>query len=49
MRLREAEIAVQNARQKLAALNAPVGAGALNRYELRAPFAGTIVEARDAG
>ncbi|RQT40349.1 efflux RND transporter periplasmic adaptor subunit [Burkholderia contaminans] len=44
VQLREAEIAVQNARQKLAALNAPVGAGALNRYELRAPFAGTIVE-----
>ncbi|AOK18868.1 hemolysin D [Burkholderia cepacia] len=44
VQLREAEIAVQNARQKLAALNAPIGAGALNRYELRAPFAGTIVE-----
>jgi cobalt-zinc-cadmium efflux system membrane fusion protein len=44
--LREAEIAAQNARQKLAALDATPGAsaGALNRYELRAPFAGTIVE-----
>jgi cobalt-zinc-cadmium efflux system membrane fusion protein len=42
--MREADIAVQNARQKLAALNAPAAAGALNRYELRAPFAGTIVE-----
>ncbi|PCE33978.1 efflux RND transporter periplasmic adaptor subunit [Burkholderia ubonensis] len=44
VQLREAEIAVQNARQKLAALNAPAGAKALNRYELRAPFAGTVVE-----
>ncbi|WP_425518433.1 efflux RND transporter periplasmic adaptor subunit [Paraburkholderia edwinii] len=44
--LREAEIAAQNARQKLAALDATPGAsaGALNRYELRAPFAGTVVE-----
>ena len=42
--LREAEIATQNARAKLAALNAPPSAGALNRYELRAPFAGTLVE-----
>jgi cobalt-zinc-cadmium efflux system membrane fusion protein len=42
--LREAEIAAQSARQKLAALNAPATASALNRYELRAPFAGTIVE-----
>ncbi|MFC5431130.1 efflux RND transporter periplasmic adaptor subunit [Paraburkholderia denitrificans] len=44
MHLREAEIAAQNARQKLLALNAPVNGGPLNRYELRAPFAGTIVE-----
>lgn len=44
VQLREAEIATQNARSKLAALNAPVAAGALNRYELRAPFAGTVVE-----
>ncbi len=42
--LREADIALQNARQKLAALNAPPAAGNLSRYELRAPFAGTIVE-----
>ncbi|REG51901.1 cobalt-zinc-cadmium efflux system membrane fusion protein [Paraburkholderia sp. BL6669N2] len=42
--LREAEIATQNARAKLAALNAPPSGGALNRYELRAPFAGTLVE-----
>jgi membrane fusion protein, heavy metal efflux system len=42
--LREAEIAAQNARQKLAALNAPEAASALNRYELRAPFAGTVIE-----
>jgi cobalt-zinc-cadmium efflux system membrane fusion protein len=44
VQLREAEIATQNARAKLAALNAPPSAGALNRYELRAPFAGTLVE-----
>lgn len=44
VQLREAEIAAQNARAKLAALNAPAAAGALNRYELRAPFAGTLVE-----
>ncbi|WP_323120079.1 efflux RND transporter periplasmic adaptor subunit [Burkholderia alba] len=43
VQLREAEIAVQNAQQKLSAINAPTG-GALNRYELRAPFSGTIVE-----
>ncbi|MFD1561291.1 efflux RND transporter periplasmic adaptor subunit [Paraburkholderia silviterrae] len=44
MQLREAEIAAENARQKLAALNAPASASALSLYELRAPFAGTIVE-----
>jgi cobalt-zinc-cadmium efflux system membrane fusion protein len=44
VQLREAEIATQSARQKLAALGAPVSDGALNRYELRAPFTGTIVE-----
>ncbi|AOJ71609.1 MULTISPECIES: efflux RND transporter periplasmic adaptor subunit [Burkholderia] len=44
VQLREAEIAAANARQKLAALNASAASGALNRYELRAPFAGTIVE-----
>lgn len=42
---REAEIATQNARQKLAAIGATAGtAGALSRYELRAPFDGAIVE-----
>ena len=42
---REAEIATQNARQKLAAIGASTAtAGALNRYELRAPFDGAIVE-----
>lgn len=43
--LQEAEIAVQNASQKLAALGA--GAGdpkALSRYEIRAPFAGMVLE-----
>ncbi|MDR3101521.1 MAG: efflux RND transporter periplasmic adaptor subunit [Paraburkholderia sp.] len=44
VQLREAEIAAQNARQKLAALNAAASASALSLYELRAPFAGTIVE-----
>ncbi|CAH2904082.1 MAG: Cobalt/zinc/cadmium efflux RND transporter, membrane fusion protein CzcB [uncultured Paraburkholderia sp.] len=44
VQLREAEIAAQTARQKLVALNASTGSGPLNRYELRAPFAGTIVE-----
>ena len=42
---REAEIATQNARQKLAAIGASTGtAGGLSRYELRAPFDGAIVE-----
>ncbi|TXI25187.1 MAG: efflux RND transporter periplasmic adaptor subunit [Roseateles sp.] len=41
---REAEIAEANARQKLQALGASLEAGALGRYELRAPFAGSIVE-----
>ncbi|MDR5855762.1 efflux RND transporter periplasmic adaptor subunit [Caballeronia sp. LZ062] len=44
VQLREAEIATQNARQKLVALNAATSGGALNRYELRAAFDGTIVE-----
>jgi membrane fusion protein, heavy metal efflux system len=46
LQLRENDIAVQNARQKLAAINAPVTVANanLNQYELRAPFAGTIVE-----
>lgn len=45
--LREAEIALANAHQKLQALGAGTGGGgggALNRFELRAPFDGTIVE-----
>ncbi|AET94713.1 RND family efflux transporter MFP subunit (plasmid) [Burkholderia sp. YI23] len=44
VQLREAEIAAQNARQKLAAINAAAGAGSLNQYELRAPFSGTVIE-----
>ena len=43
--LREAEIATQNARQKIAAIGASAsGSGALSRFELRAPFDGAIVE-----
>lgn len=43
--LHEAEIAVQNATQKLTALGASAASnGALNRYELRAPFDGMVVE-----
>ncbi len=43
--LREAEIATRNARQKLLAVGASAGtSGALNRFELRAPFDGAIVE-----
>lgn len=43
--LREAEIASSNAQQKLAAIGAGSGtAGALNRFELRAPFDGVVVE-----
>lgn len=42
--LREAEIAVANARQKLQAVGASPTAGALNRFELRAPFDGVVVE-----
>ena len=43
--LAEAEIAEQNAVQKLRALGATANSlGSLNRFELRAPFAGTIVE-----
>lgn len=41
---REAEIAVANARQKLQAFGATADSSALNRYELRAPFNGVIVE-----
>jgi len=43
--LREAEIALQSARQKLAALGGQGGgSGASNRLQVRAPFGGTIVE-----
>ncbi|MFJ5446740.1 efflux RND transporter periplasmic adaptor subunit [Methylobacillus methanolivorans] len=43
--LQEAEIAAQNTTQKLHALGAGTSAkGGLNRYELRAPFDGMIVE-----
>src|SRR5450830_1408704 len=42
---REAEIAVQNAQQKLNALGASGAAkGPLNRYEIRAPFDGMVLE-----
>ncbi len=41
--MREAEIAVTNARQKLLAVGAAPDSSALNRFELRAPFDGTIV------
>ena len=47
--LQEADIALHNARQKLAAIGASTGGGSsggagLNRFEIRAPFDGTIVE-----
>lgn len=46
--MREEEIAVQNAQQKLIALGASptvsASNGALNRYEIRAPFDGMVVE-----
>jgi len=42
--LREAEIAVANARQKLDTLGAPAGSPSMGRFELRAPFDGTVVE-----
>lgn len=42
---REAEIAVQNAQQKLQALGAVAsGKGPLNRYEIRAPFDAMVLE-----
>lgn len=40
----EAKIAASNAQSKLNALGVVAGNGALNRYELRAPFDGVIVE-----
>lgn len=42
--LREAEIATVNAGQKLKALGASPATSDLNRYELRAPFDGMVVE-----
>ena len=42
--LREADIAVTSAQQKLAAVGATAGGTPLNRLALRAPFDGTIVE-----
>jgi cobalt-zinc-cadmium efflux system membrane fusion protein len=45
--LQEADIALRNARQKLAAVGAgahAAGDGGLNRLEIRAPFDGTVVE-----
>jgi len=45
--LQEADIALQNAKQKLSAVGASVGSSngtGLNRFEIRAPFDGTIVE-----
>jgi membrane fusion protein, heavy metal efflux system len=42
--MREAEISVANARQKLNAIGASADSSALNRFELRAPFNGVIVE-----
>ena len=43
--LREAEIAAANAQQKLAAIGAGAGSsGGLNRFELRAPLDGVVVE-----
>ena len=42
--LEEAEIAVSNARQKISVLSGSVVATGGNRYELRAPFDGVVVE-----
>jgi membrane fusion protein, heavy metal efflux system len=45
--LQEADIALQNAQQKLAAVGAGGGVSGtvgLNRFEIRAPFGGTVVE-----
>lgn len=42
--LQEAQIAVQNAQQKLTAIGAGPASQGLNRFELRAPFDGMIVE-----
>ncbi|MFZ3185642.1 MAG: efflux RND transporter periplasmic adaptor subunit [Pseudomonas sp.] len=42
--LQEAEIALNNARQKLNAISGSTQLAGGNRYELRAPFAGVVVE-----
>ncbi|GKT22320.1 efflux RND transporter periplasmic adaptor subunit [Acidovorax sp. SUPP3334] len=42
--LREAQIAVANAQQKLSAIGATASSTALGRYELRAPFDAMVVE-----
>ncbi len=42
--LQETEITVQNATQKLAAVGANGASAGLNRFEIRAPFDGTVVE-----
>ena len=42
--LQEAQIAVQNAEQKLAAIGAPPQSRDLSRLEIRAPFDGVVVE-----
>ncbi|MNH94936.1 Cobalt-zinc-cadmium resistance protein CzcB [compost metagenome] len=42
--LEEAQIALNNARQKISALSGSVVATGGNRYELRAPFDGVVVE-----
>ena len=42
--LQEAEIALNNARQKITALSGSAALVGGNRYELRAPFAGRVVE-----
>jgi len=42
--LQEAQIAARNARQKLTAIGASADASVLNRFELRAPFDGVVVE-----
>ncbi|NMX92645.1 MULTISPECIES: efflux RND transporter periplasmic adaptor subunit [unclassified Pseudomonas] len=42
--LQEAEIALNNARQKMNALSGSAVLAGGNRYELRAPFAGVVVE-----
>ena len=41
---REAQIEAQSARSKLTALGAEINAGAVNRYVLRSPFNGVVVE-----